>query len=300
MSLIGIFSQVKNRVMRGSIALFFLVSSQFVFSEGTGEELQELIDTSCLNDGFVRLDKDYRISQSVYIKCDMDSQNKTVYVDDGTIKALIVEGLDNAKLVLPNVINASADPGNGKWTGSGTGISLINISSSHIEIGHVRNFDYGVTLIGNEKGTVYNNIHIRHLENNRRNLVLQPWNKGWVNQNNFYGGRYSHWSNEGAALSGVSHIVLAEDNLPDNFGPPNNNSWYGASLEGSVPKYAVEIKGTYNAFYNSRWESVNGIWLQEGSWGNVIHFGYGVERLLDEDRVVGDLSVNKVISAIYK
>ncbi|MEX2964518.1 hypothetical protein [Microbulbifer sp. TYP-18] len=285
------------------MTLAFLLCSQLAFSEGTGEELQELIDSSCLNDGFVRLDQDYRINEPIYVKCSMDAQDNTVYVEDGSIRALVVQGLSNVKLILPHVINVSADPGNGLWTDPGTGVYIVNVINSHIEIANIRNFKYGLALVGNGQGTAYNNVHIRHLENNQRNLLLQPWNRGWVNQNNFYGGRYSHWSNEGEVLDGVSHIVLVDDyNSEDPHGPPNNNTWFGASLEGNVAKYAVDISGDYNVFYNSRWESINQVIFRNRAWGNVIHYGYGVYRLLQDNRVVfetsSDATKNKVISSL--
>lgn len=72
--------------------LIFVSNSSF--SQDQTQELQDLINSSCLGDGMVRLNKDYTISKTVNVTCvingqhktiSMDGQNKTIYVTNGSL-----------------------------------------------------------------------------------------------------------------------------------------------------------------------------------------------------------------------
>lgn len=174
-------------------------------------------------------------------------------------------------VTLPRIVK-SDKPGTG-WVAGTTGVRAVNLYESRLTVPKVSGFETGLLVTANGRGNVYNTYAIGHLENNKRNQVLSPETEGWVNQNTFIAGRYSHLAAEGSAISGARHILT--DGGTTTWGPPNNNVWVNASVEGSGAEYALDIDGTYNIWIAPRLEGAGGIRWAANAARNRILGGYG-------------------------
>jgi hypothetical protein len=127
----------------------------------------------------------------------------------------------------------------------------------------VKNFEVGMLAHALAHGTQYCNFYPGHLENNKVNIKIAPEATGWVNQNNWIGGRPSHQSAEGSTpVTGCAHIVIAA-----NANVVNSNVFYSTTLEsiGTV-EYHLDCAGTFNSFINCRWENSAGSALRKVMW----------------------------------
>jgi hypothetical protein len=202
----------------------------------------------------------YRISSKVVIKCDADFSQATFNVYSTPAVAVEISTgnaanptteLFNVVVWLPKRIENMTKPATG-WVGQGDGVRTVNTYSCKIFIGNIVNFFYGFYVTSYGTGNVYNEYFVGHLENNKINLQLNPGNStGYTNENNFYGGRYSHYSNEGTNVAGVNNIVLQ-----DAISTVNNNVFYKPSLEGDVVQWHFACYGSYNTVIQGRWEAV--------------------------------------------
>lgn len=161
-------------------------------------------------------------------------------------------------------------------TGTDVGIRMIGIRASEIHIGHVRGFSIGVLATGGLANVAFawNSVHIRMLDNNKINLKISDGGAGYANENTWFLGQLSMDSNFGTNITGARHIFL--EATPTVQSVPNNNRFYGGSIEGDGPQWQVEVNGCYNAFYNMRWEAVHPKAYFNGAIavGNLIHYGY--------------------------
>lgn len=148
-----------------------------------------------------------------------------------------------ARLHLPRLQRATR-----VW-GEDRGLVIHRLYSSEVFVPHVQGFGIGVLLSPLGGGCVYNRFLIGHLDNNRVNLRLDPGLTGWVNENQFHGGRYYHTGSE-TALAGTRQIEIRSGGSR-----PNNNLWLGGSLEGNVPEYHLDCAGVENLFLGLRWEA---------------------------------------------
>lgn len=180
------------------------------------------------------------------------------------------------EITTPRVINVSK-VGTG-WTGSTTGIKVINTLSCRITVKQVRGFVTGLHLLGQGTGLVHTTFDLRHLQNNKRNLWLDVDSSGWCNQNLFLGGQLSHESAEGSNVSGVRHILFTDGPTY----PINNNTFVNTSVEYETPEYHVDLSGLNNMFMNCRWESVGGarVRYQAGAIGNTIFYGNSARNIV--------------------
>lgn len=201
---------------------------------------------------------DYKITETVTISCCADLSPARFVVYGNPSAAVIVGGqvaLQDAKIALPKKISNAEKSGNG-WAGMGVGVKVLNCYSCKVDVGRVAGFAVNLWLAADGMGCVYNTINLGHLENGKVNLLLQAESEsGWVNENLFFGGRYSHWSNEGEAVADTRHIkMLPADTLALNSWP-NNNVFLKPSIEGDVAEFHVEWSGAYNAIISGRWEA---------------------------------------------
>lgn len=217
------------------------------------------------------------------IKSSVDLSDE-VYEHDGT-NPIIIEA-ENASIKLPKVVNTGDHQ---------TGIGVIVKDTSHckIEVSSISNFGTGLLLVSEctvsprmGNGTVHNTLELRHLENNKVNLEMRAENDGWVNQNVFIGGSFSHYSNNPIDSEDYCHIKMINNST---MPPIDNNTFIGTSLEWCSAKYIIDGVGKHNVFMNCRWEKpkrLDGkkishptIRFTEGSGKNCIFGGYHVERL---------------------
>lgn len=230
----------------------------------------------------------YLISDKVVIKGNADLGRATFNVDGAPTIAVEVSTGDAADptteligvdIVLPKIINLD-EPTTG-WVGQGTGVRVVNLINSFVKIPRIRGFDVGLFLTGNNtNGTAQNEFYIGHLDNNKVNLKIEQLDTtGWVNENNFYGGEYSHDSAEGTDVSGTRHIQILL--YSGNTNEPNNNVFHKPSLEGNVSEYHFECQGVDNLILSGRWEAstpkvhyINTSTAGTQGSNNIIMYGY--------------------------
>jgi hypothetical protein len=126
----------------------------------------------------------------------------------------------------------------------------------------------------------YCNITLGHLDNNKRNLWMTADATGWCNQNNFFGGRLSHNSNEGTVVSGTRHILM--DTTPSKI---NNNNFFGTSVESpNVVEFHLDCGGNDNYWWGCRWENTGSgarVNWQANSLGNAIMHGFTSHTIVE-------------------
>jgi hypothetical protein len=91
-------------------------------------------------------------------------------------------------------------------------------------------------LQGTHGGTQYNNFNIGSFINNIYGVHLNPSGTGWVNENNFYGGRFG-W---GTTTGNKWHVYMPDSG--STYGQPNNNKFWGPSFE-------LAATGSADGFY---------------------------------------------------
>jgi len=231
---------------------------------------------------------DYRIDSKITIKgnADFSEMNLNVYgspavaveVSTGS-SANPTDHIIGLNVLLPKTVINKDKVGLG-W-GTSIGVRAVNLYSSNVTTGIIQGFGVGFqpTAYGSV-GNVYNTYTIGFLENNKINLDITPQTStSWVNENLFIGGRLSHNSGEGVAVTGVRQIRLSKSTLV-----VNNNVFIKPSIEGNVPEYHVECGGSYNSFNQCRWEATTPKMLYTGDNTNqgalnVIFGGYGVQNI---------------------
>ncbi len=168
------------------------------------------------------------------------------------------------------------------------GIKLINSDASEITIDKCINFTKGIILEGNTGGCAYNNIYFGSIKNNKISLEFNTINEGWVNENKFYGGRFS-WSS-GNLEEGKIHINITHKKQ-------NNNIFFSPSLENDG-LYFIKCEGCYNTFYSPRLEGTpNGnntskIYFGEESYSNNILYPYFAFNF-DSNKIINNGRFNK-------
>jgi hypothetical protein len=141
--------------------------------------------------------------------------------------------------------------------GSDVGVRLTAINNgSVIRTRRIAYFTTGILAEGGtSKGFAYNQIHVGHIDNCLVHIDLHPTLTGWVNENQFFGGRLSMDSAEGVGVSGARRIRLRK-HVGSAINGPNNNTFVGGSLEGDGAQYHVELTdAANNQFLNMRWET---------------------------------------------
>lgn len=125
----------------------------------------------------------------------------------------------------------------------------FNVSAT----GFARNFE----LTSDASGCVYNQFFISKCANHDYGVYFSPASTGWVNENNFYGGRFAQGG------SGNWHIYMADTGSAS--GQPGNNKFYGISLEAGGAS------------------TMDGLYYDGGGW-----------NLLDHPRIEANGTINDV------
>lgn len=159
---------------------------------------------------------------------------------------------------------------NNDWAQNTIGVSIEDIIESNIRIDRAEGFTKGIKLLGDGNGLTYNQFHLGNIWNCKIGISFEIANAGWVNENNFFGGRFA-WSAGQASYAGTRHIEIPEG--------PNNNRFYGPNFEGTLGEIYFNCDGTHNAVHHARYEgppTIKYIVLGANSSDNVILYGYGL------------------------
>lgn len=257
----------------------------------TSVKIQKAIDRAFLHGRPLDAFGTFRVgAQKIVIKGDADFSNATFFVYGSPAIAVEISTgnasnpttiLSNKTIRMPQRMENKGKPGTG-WAGQGTGLRLVNTYSCEVHTGNIVGFAIGVqeTSYGTV-GNVHNEIHIGHLENNAINYAIDGGAAtGWVNENNHYGGRFSHYTGEGSNIAGTRHIRIAKSTLV-----ANNHVFIKPSLEGDTAEYHVENGGSYNTIIQGRWEATTPKVLYTGDntnqgASNEIFLGYGSHNIV--------------------
>ncbi len=134
-----------------------------------------------------------------------------------------------------------------------TAVEVSNLNSSDIHFRRVEGCKTGILLTNaSAEGVSYNRFHLDRIVDNEVNIKINPANSGWVNENSFFGGRFTHFSGK-ADYSGTWHIRI-EYNATHN---PNSNYFYKPSFEGSGDQIFY-CGGRSNGIIDCRMEMAGG------------------------------------------
>ena len=273
-----IHAAVNQQVSQGDLALN-LRDQPGVVGDGEADDtaaLQSALDRSAAFGARVYANGTFKISGTLLVTENADLQDaKFVYWGSGVaVEVGVRSGYSLRKTVrLPHVIAGAKSIRGWSQVAGSVGVLVRNCYNLDVTLPHVQNFETGLVVAGRGAGTSYCNVTLGHLDNNRRNLHFTADDTGWANQNNFYGGRLSHDSGEGAVVPGTRHVLV--DVAANRV---NNNSFWGTSLESpNVVEYHLDCAGNDNYWTNCRWENTGTgarvLW-RAGSTGNVIAHGF--------------------------
>lgn len=98
----------------------------------------------------------------------------------------------NNRYHLPEIINGDK-VGNGNWLDvSGyVGLRLLNLNTCTVSTRNVKSFETGVKVDGQGFGCVYNDFHLKWVQDNKISVHLTGDATGFVNENNFWGGKWN-------------------------------------------------------------------------------------------------------------
>jgi hypothetical protein len=134
-------------------------------------------------------------------------------------------------------------------TSTKSGFEFRQVYEGRFEIG-AQGWNKGIHLTSSAAGTVYNEFYLGRVTDNNYGIHLNPTSGGWVNENNFYGGRY-------ACFSGSKQYLVYAPDSGSTYGRPNNNKFFGPSFENggsSTMVGAVYDAGVGNVYYSPRIE----------------------------------------------
>jgi hypothetical protein len=227
----------------------------------------------------------FKIATGVTLNCECDLSAAT-FSYSGTSGTAVTVGLTGSyqmrrQVRLPKII-ATAKTITGWTQVAGTvGLLVQNCYNVDLTIPHVQSFESGLKVYGTtSNGVSYCNITLGHLDNNKRNLWMTADATGWANQNSFFGGRLSHDSGEGTAVSGTRHVLI--DTTASKV---NGNSFYGTSIESpNVVEYHIDCGGNDNYWFGCRLENTGTgarvVW-RANSIGNVIAYGFSSHTIVE-------------------
>lgn len=233
----------------------------------------------------------YRTSDTVTFLCPVSGKDATIRYYGGQTAVVVGSASDvtyTRVYDLPSVFYLTGP----EWDGHSIGVDLVNLNTCTVRFPRIRNFETGMRVYGASQGSVYNNIFLGYLDNNHVNLLVTHDEKGWSNENAFYGGRFAHTMLGYAGCRGTSgdktcnQVVLRRGS--SSIGGPNNNVFIKPSLEGSeVDQYRVVFDGArHNMFVNARWETTGALYARvsylNNSDFNTINHGYGARQIIEE------------------
>lgn len=243
----------------------------------------------------------YTTDQTLIIKGHCDLSGLTINYTGTAAAVRVTSGVSSAlkekSIALPSVKHIGKTV-NGWSQVTGTiGVDLVNLSRCDVRLpALVQSFATGARFYADGTEHAYCSYSVGHLSNNQVNIRLDVVNGGWVNENVFFGGRCSHFSNEAAGGSGASmtgpavgtrHVLLTTQS--STWAGPNSNKFYGLSVENTgATEFAVDFDNAgKNLFDGCRWETwLGGVagYLPRVRYGavateNVIRGGYDANRI---------------------
>jgi len=160
---------------------------------------------------------------------------------------------------------------------SHVGLLLYNCSSANVSIKQVTRFG-GINLkaFGSGAGFQYSEIVLGDMGHAAYEVVLSNENSGYVNQNNWYGGRF--WVLTGITDSNRNGITITSDD--GSYLSNNNNHFYNPNFELGLSKTSTGftvVHGVSNYVHGCRSEGNDLVAkFQNASAANTVVMGYDI------------------------
>lgn len=217
----------------------------------------------------------YRISDTIIVKSSLEAKDATVefvYVAQSGRAAIQIgdKSVLNRPLArrifdLPRIhckkfisVEEVFGETNNTWVAGSVGVELLNINTCIVTYQFIRGFATGMLVHGYGGGVSHNTFNQGSLWSNKVNLhVRASGGTGYVTQNLFLNGRYSHGNGGDPAFKEQPdmHMLLSTSHEATGGGA-GNNVWHNTSWEGeNIAQYRLKVDGRYNSFYNCRWEA---------------------------------------------
>lgn len=150
---------------------------------------------------------------------------------------------------------------------SSIGFRLLNSNYFRVRA-TVHNFNVGIDVRGDGTGSAYGVIDCVNVMDNKIGLRASAASGGWANQHEVRGQIRINGTYTG--IAGSRYIDLSTAG--------NNWSFINMTLEANTPQYTAYIIGSYNVFFNCRFESATGL-VYDGTQTNgcMIFGGYGID-----------------------
>ncbi len=139
------------------------------------------------------------------------------------------------------------------------GVKLLNTNNGTFTF-DIANFTQNLVLVGEKLnqsdtgygGCCYNQIHLIRIVNGQKNIAFQAVNKGYVNENKFYGGQIA-WAS--SITDYDRYQIHIPDPVPfDTVYRINHNVFYSPCLEAVGGGTLIYCEGNRNRFYSPRLE----------------------------------------------
>jgi hypothetical protein len=284
----GAASEVVAAALGWKIATDPAYGADSTGSSDSTSALQACLNAAAAAGTTAYLNGTFKVTAVITITGDVDAHTATInYTPSGAGGVAIQVGnpaatLTRASVSLPKLINTKKTTTGWAQTGvSGSvGVKVSNCYSCSVTVPHVQGFETGLRIGGYANGTSYLACYLGHLDNNKVNENWTADATGWANQNNVFGGRMSHNSAEGTAVSGTRHVMI--DSTASKI---NNNAHWGTSLESpNTVEYHLDCAGNDNYFNDCRWENTGTgarVNWATNSVGNVIAYGFGSHTIVE-------------------
>lgn len=139
--------------------------------------------------------KTYKITDTLTIKCNVAPNAGELYVYSRPSPAVAIgtstagASIQDKQIWLPT-ITSKTYAGVGDWSAENDGVVVYGLYQCEVHTQTIWGFDNALHLYADGVGISYNNFYVGVLRGSHIALYLERVNSGWVNENNFYGGRY--------------------------------------------------------------------------------------------------------------
>ena len=211
------------------------VTPQMYGAKGDGvtddtSAIKEAVENTPIGGCLYFPDGTYYITETIEISKSIDVNMQGVIYVNSEINGIVYGSMDEvfANRNLRFKVNCEYAP---KLIGL-VGVKIMHLYSSRIFVDEISNFNIGLELYANGRGLVYNTFHFCSMNNNDVQIYLSTENYGWINENNYIGGRfwyYSTYDTSNSVMLKTSEIMVDENG---NAHYPNNHTFVGCAFEG--------------------------------------------------------------------
>jgi len=189
----------------------------------------------------------YRVSSTITIKCNVAPNTGELYIYGHPSPAVAIgtltagASIQDKQIWLPK-ITSKTYAGAADWSAENVGVVVYGMYQCDVHTQEVWGFKYGLHLYADAVGISYNNFYIGVLRGNQIALYLERVTSGWVNENNFYGGRYRIDGSEGTVET-VDQVAL------DRAPAVTNTTTVIISTTDSIGGTQTGANDAYNGWY---------------------------------------------------